>query len=192
MKRSAVVLLLLFASVVLSGSAFAKAFEFGFGGALRIMSGSVTVPPEWDGIWAMADSTYDCITGLKGTSALADTLCSGQVYTQDVAGSPVTFICTGTADATSFHVTCTGSWDIITDCQITYDMQTDATLSGDNYRSVTTTNVSYAGTGIGCSFLPPSCTRVVTYGTRTGPAPSAYCLTPVKRTTWGQLKISYR
>lgn len=192
MTRPAALLLLLCALMAPSGSAYAKTVSFDFGGALRVMSGSITVPPEWDGIWTTQDSTYDCTTGLIGTSSGADTLCTGQVFTEAAAGSPVTLSCTGTADATTYHVTCSGSADVFTDCQVTYDIQIDGTRSSESFRSVTTTTATYSGTGTGCNLLPGSCTRVVTYGTRTGPAPAEYCLTPAKRTTWGQLKMSYR
>ena len=72
------------------------------------------------------------------------------------------------------------------------EIQIDRIRTGDTYRSVTVTNVTYSGTGLGCDLVPPSCTKVVSYGTRTGPAPAEYCLTPVKRATWGQLKVAYR
>jgi hypothetical protein len=34
--------------------------------------------------------------------------------------------------------------------------------------------------------------KIVSYGTRTGPAPAEYCLTSTRHPTWGQLKILYR
>jgi hypothetical protein len=193
MKRFAFVLLLLSASMVSSGSAHATAVVYDFGKALRILSGSTTVPPEWDGIWTHQDSVYDCTTGFKYVSSSSDTLCSGQVYTQDPGGSGVTFDCTGTADATTIHVTCTGSAVVVPDsCQVTFVIQFDATRTSNSYRSVTTVNATYSGTGLVCSLLPATCTRIVAYGTRTGPAPAEYCLTPATRTTWGHIKTLYR
>ena len=184
--------LLLSASMVPAGAAHATPVAYDFNQVLRLTSGSITVPPQWDGVWTTQDSVYDCTTGFQQLVTGADTLCSGQVYTVSSAGSPVTITCTGTADATSFHATCSGTGTIFTDCQLTIDIQIDAILTGDTFRSVTTTNTSYSGTGTGCNLLQPSCTRSVTYGTRTGPAPTAYCLTPAKRATWGQLKETYR
>jgi len=192
MKRIACVVLLLSASALLPGSAHARARVFDFSGALRVMGNTVTVPPEWDGVWTVQDSVYDCTTGFKYFDTSTDTLCSGQVIQQDTTGVPVTIDCNGSADATSYHVTCTGSMDVFTDCQVTYDIQTDATRTSNSFRSVTTMSVSYSGTGTGCDLLPGSCTRTVSYGTRTGPAPLDYCLTPTRRTSWGQLKVSYR
>ena len=74
----------------------------------------------------------------------------------------------------------------------TIDLQIDVVRTNDTYRSVATVNTSYSGTGTGCDLLPPSCTRTVSYGTRTGPAQTAYCETPARQTTWGRLKVTYR
>jgi len=192
MKKLSVVFLLLLAAMLLSGSAQAAPTGYNFGRALRIMSGSFTVPPEWDGIWSTQDSTYDCTTGPTGTSSGLDTLCAGQVFDENSPDGSLTFTCTGTADATTVHATCSGSSTVLPDCQAIFDIQIDVIRSSESYRSVSTTTVTYSGTGTGCSLLPGSCTRIVTYGTRTGPAPSVYCLTPVKGTTWGRLKMLYR
>jgi hypothetical protein len=191
-NRLAFVVLLLSASMMPSGPARAGTAAYNFGRVLRVADASVVVPPEWDGLWATQDSVYDCTTGFKSFSSGVDTLCAGQVYTQDPGSSPVTLTCTGTADATSFHATCSGSAEVFADCQLLMEVQTDATRTGDSYRSVTTISTTYSGTGLGCDLLPATCTRVVSYGTRTGPAPVDYCLTPAKRTSWGQLKVSYR
>jgi hypothetical protein len=195
-RRSAMnrfaLLLLLSALLLPAASAHAAPATYDFHDVFKILSGSVVIPPEWDGVWTTQDSLYDCTTGFKQFVSGSDTLCSGQVYTQDSGGNPFNLVCTGTADATSFHATCTGSGDIITDCLLTMEMQIDGTLTANSYRSVTVTNMSYSGTGTGCDLLPASCTRSVIYGTRTGPAPPLYCATPAKRTTWGQLKMSYR
>ena len=59
-------------------------------------------------------------------------------------------------------------------------------------RIVTTITTTYAGTAEGCSFFPNSCTRVVTYGTRTGSAPVTFCLTGLRQVSWGRLKMLYR
>ena len=191
MKRLAVICLVSLFVALSFGSAYARPSTHGFGAALRAMDGPITVPPEWDGIWTTADSTYDCTAGFTEYSTGKDTICGGRAYSQAPPG-PVTFTCNGTSDATSIHVTCSGSSEIFPDCQATYVIQTDVTRTGETYRSVTTIDVTYSGTGEGCSLLPSSCTRDVTYGTRTGPAPLDFCLTSVKRSSWGQLKILYR
>jgi hypothetical protein len=192
MKRPVVLLLLLFAAMVPAGSASANDVAFGFSSVLGAMSSSIRVPPEWDGIWATQDSVLDCTTGFKQLSSGADTLCSGQVYDQTALGLPLTITCTGTADATTYHATCTGSMEIVANCQATYDIQTDGIRSGDTYRAVTTTTVSYSGTAFGCDLFPGSCTTVISHGTRTEPAPSVYCVTAAKQTSWGSLKAMYR
>ena len=182
-----VIALLLSASLLPAGPAHANPGAYDFSLARSLLS-EIKVPPEWDGVWTTEDSLYDCTTGFKSFFSSADTLCSGQVYN----GGSLNFTCSGTADATSFHATCSGSEPVFTDCLLTFDIQIDGTRTGDSYRSVTVTNSSYSGTGTGCDLLPPNCTRSVTYGTRTGAAPSAYCLTPVSQTTWGQIKVKYR
>ena len=88
-----------------------------------------------------------------------DTLCSGQVFTENAPGSPLAIVCNGTADATTFHATCSGSDTVFTDCLVTFDIQVDGVRTGESYRSVTTTNTSYSGTGTGCDLLPATCTR---------------------------------
>ena len=191
MRRRILVLLVLLAPSLSSVPARAEPAQFNFMGALRIAGSSVTVPLEWDGVWATSDSVYDCTTGFRSTSPGSDTLCAGQVFSQNVPGSPISFDCSGTADATTYHVTCSGSADVL-GCQVTYDIQTDGTRTGTTYRSVTTSTTTYSGTGVGCNLIPSTCTRIVSYGTRTGPAPTTFCSTPVRNTTWGRLKVIYR
>ena len=188
MSRFAIALLLS-AALLPSISAQAAPVASDFRDGLKLASQSVIVPPEWDGIWTQEDSLYDCTTGFKSFFSGTDTLCAGQVYTQ---GGALNVVCNGTADATSFHATCSGSETVFTDCTVMIDIQIDGTRTGNSYRSVTVTNASYSGTGTGCDLLPPSCTRSVTYGTRTSAAPPAYCATPAIPTTWGQLKVKYR
>ncbi len=193
MRRLAMVVLLLSAPLLLSRPARAgAASHFDFAGALRAASSTITVPPEWDGIWATQDSVYDCTTGFQSYGTGLDTLCANQVFNGGTGDSQFTFTCTGTADATTIQTTCTGTGEVFPDCQVTMVVQSDAVRTNDTYRSVTTMNTSYSGTGTGCDMLPSSCTRTVSYGTRTGPAPSDYCSTPAKPTTWGRLKVTYR
>jgi hypothetical protein len=192
MRRPVLALLLLAALIVPHRSAHATPAAYDFSKALRALAGSVKVPPEWDGVWTTQDSVYDCTTGFQALEVGADTLCSGEVFTQAAIASPLTLDCNATADATTFHATCSGSADVMTGCTLTVGIQIDAIRTSSSYRAVTTTDMGYAGSATGCDQLPASCTRTVTYGTRTGPAPSDFCVTPAKRTTWGQLKVSYR
>jgi len=191
MNRLAVGYLLLLTTLLAFGPSHADPAAPRDGNAFRLLAGSITVPSDWDGIWTTQDSVYDCTTGPMSTSSSVDTICSGQSFNGGSSGgSP--FTCTGTADATTIHATCTGSSAAGTDCQADYNIQMDVTRTNTTYKSVSTINVTYSGTGLGCDLYPPMCLRVVSYGTRTGPAPTAYCNTAVMRPTWGRLKTLYR
>jgi hypothetical protein len=90
-------------------------------------------------------------------------------------------------------VTCDGYIVPFPDCSTNIHIQNDVVRTNSSYRSVTTVSTSSTGTALGCNLIPPSCTRTVSYGTRTGPAPSEFCiLTGVRRATWGRLKMMYR
>lgn len=152
-----------------------------------VINGSITVPPEWAGVWQSTDSTYDCTGAFTGTSSSLDTLCAGVTFESDT-----TFSCTGGADGTSYFQHCTGSGEVITDCTYTFDINTHGTRSGDSFFSVSVFSTTYAGTGKGCDFFPDSCDQTNTHSTRIGPAPPAYCATPVVGTSWGRVKSQYR
>jgi hypothetical protein len=151
------------------------------------MSGGISVPVEWSGVWAVEDSTYDCPNTFKSTSASLDTLCTGQSF----QGDP-TFVCTGSATATTFTQTCDGTFNVFPDCDASFHLEVHGTRTGESYFSVATLTVNYVGTGTGCDLVPPSCTQINTHGTRTAPAPAAYCASPVREATWGELKVLYR
>lgn len=157
-----------------------------------VVRASVTVPPAWDGVWDTLDSTYDCSGVLQSTDTGRDTLCGGKDYTSASGGSPITFDCTGTANATTIDVTCTGSFIVIADCTENFTIVTHASLSGGTYHSVSFVNVTISGTDPLCGYLTASCTQLDTWGTYVGPAPGAYCATPVRTSTWGGLKSIYR
>jgi hypothetical protein len=187
--RRLVPMLLLAASILPAGVAQAGPDAAAI---VRAARASITVPPEWDGIWTAVDSIYTCAGAFQSTSTAPDTICGGRDYQTSNPGSPIEFDCTGSADATTFDMTCTGSSEIFTDCIGNYTMHTHATRTGDSYRFVTTIDVNYAGTGTGCEFVPPSCTQINSWGTRTGPAPANYCATAVRSSSWGSLKTRYR
>jgi len=184
--------LVLLASVFLISPAHASSDSPSVDQIMRMARTTVVVPTEWDGIWTTVDSVYTCAGVFQSTSTSEDTICGGKDYSPNTGGSPITFVCTGSATATTFDMTCTGSGDIFTDCTANYTVVTHGTLSGSTNHFVTTVNVTYSGTGTGCSLLPPSCTQIDGWGTRTGPAPSAYCATPTRKSTWGHVKSIYR
>jgi hypothetical protein len=192
MRRFVLLFLLLSATLLPAGSALASGVPLDFGRPFKLLGTLDNVPAEWAGVWTTQDSIYDCTTGFMSSSSGADTLCTGQALTQSVPNSPIVFTCTGTSDATTYHLECNGSVEFFPDCQTVMQIVTDGTRTSESYRTVSTITTTYSGTATGCDLIPGSCLRIVAYGTRTGPAPADYCTTPAKRTTWGQLKVSYR
>jgi len=152
-----------------------------------IVSGTITVPPEWAGIWQYSDTTYDCNGVFQSTSSGLDTLCAGATF-----DTSSTISCTGSATSTTFSQHCTGSGEIFTDCSYNFDIVSHGTRTNDTFFSVSVFNTTYSGTGVGCDLFPNQCTQTNTHNTRIGPAPAAYCSTPAAQTTWGKLKASYR
>lgn len=192
MKRLVLLLVLLSVTLLPARAAFASAVPPDLTRTFKLLGTLDNVPPEWAGVWTTQDSIYDCTTGFMSSSSGTDTLCAGQVLTQSVPNSPIVFTCTGTSDATTYHLECNGSVEFIPDCMTVMQIVTDGTRTSESYRTVSTITTTYSGTATGCDLIPGSCLRIVSYGTRTGPAPAAYCTTPARRTTWGQLKVSYR
>ena len=152
-----------------------------------VINGSITVPPEWAGIWQSTDSTYDCTGAFTGTDTFLDTLCAGVTFEADTS-----FSCTGGADANTYTQHCFGSGEVFPDCNYTFDIQTNGTRTGDSFFSVSVFSTTYSGTGKGCDFFPDSCIQTNSHSTRIGPAPAAYCATPVQGTSWGRVKSQYR
>jgi hypothetical protein len=184
-KRPIVALLVSLLSIVsLSANAHANGIHSrGF----KALGTGIVVPPEWAGVWTTSDSTYDCDGNFQEVSTSTDTVCGGERY----SGDSIDFQCTGTATATSVNLTCTFSQDTL-DCHFAYQSTIQGTLTGSTYRSVAVSSLTVTGSGPFCGFIPGYCDRIVTYGTRTGPAPATYCATPTTKTTWGRLKQIYR
>jgi len=193
---SRLLLLLMVAAALLGAATTAAAAPraLRYAEALRAAGGSVTIPPEWDGIWASEDSVYDCEGAFQSVESYFDTLCAGQVYAyaDEPFGGMFTITCSGTATATTAHVTCSASGEVMTDCLFTFDNEFDAIRTGDTFVAVSITNMGYSGTAEGCNLIPGSCTRIVTRATRISPAPTDYCLTPTRSATWGELRVRYR
>lgn len=149
--------------------------------------GSITVPPEWAGIWQSTDSLYDCNGVFQSMDTFIDTLCAGVTFESDT-----TFSCKGGANGTSYFQHCSGSGEVFEDCTYTFDIQTNGTRTGDSFFSVSVFSTTYTGKGKGCDFFTDSCTQTNTHSTRIGTAPPAYCATPVVGTSWGKVKSQYR
>ena len=139
---------------------------------------SVPVPPEWEGIWVTVDSTDNCFYP-DGASASSSEywICAGGDFYPDVT-------CTGTATATTLHLHC-GSMDCGDECCSGYSVTFDVTRNGDSFDSVEVYEAFW-----GCGY--ELCTTLRAHGTRTGPVPKDYCVTPVLPTTWGGVKAMYR
>ena len=196
MKRLAALMLVAFATVAFATTAAAdrRVPTLSIREMMGLIhgGGQVTIPPEWDGIWAYADSSYDCIGNFTDESAGDDTLCAGAVVYQPEDQVPTNFTCSGSANATTVDVTCTGSEEVVPDCTFNVSFTLHAIRTGTTFYAVSTTSATYDGTGLGCDFLPDFCDQTNTRATRTGPAPPAYCATPVLPASWGELKIRYR
>lgn len=191
MKRFLTPVLLLSLCFVAAESASAGVPTLGGRHILELAGGTDPVPPEWAGIWTVIDSVYDCSGNLTSTSTSTDTLCAGQVFDPGTqADCP--FTCTGTANATSLVMHCTGSCELFPDCTANFDTDFIGTRSGDSYFSVVTMNVTFTGTGKGCESVPPNCTQINSHGTRIAPEPAAYCASPAEGSTWGRVKSRYR
>jgi hypothetical protein len=185
-------MLVLCASILPISATRADAASLSLQDLLRHARAAVIAPVEWDGIWNTVDSTYTCLGVLQSTSAGSDTICGGKDYTPGTYGSGLSISCTGSATPTTIDMTCTGSGAVFTDCNANYTAVIHGDRNNDTYHLVSTVNVTYSGTGLGCNLLPPSCSQVDSWGTRTGPAPPAYCATPAQKSTWGVLKVRYR
>ena len=186
--RRVITALLLPAALLLIGAAHAETST-----PLRLAKSAkafLITPPEWDGTWTTVDSLYLCDGTFINVSPGEDTICGGKDY-EPSSGSDLS--CTGTADATTIDVTCTGSEPSVDfpGCTANYTIVNHQTRSGGTYFSVTTIEVSYSGPA-GCDQNPPACLQVNSHGTRTGAAPLAYCATPTRKSTWGQIKTFYR
>jgi hypothetical protein len=183
---------MLSAATILFAGARAGAESPSIQSVARLARVAVVVPQEWDGVWTTLDSIYTCAGAFQSTSTGADTVCGGKDYQTSAPGSSIVFTCTGTADATTIDMTCTGSGPVFTDCNADYTIVVHGTLASNSYHLVDTVNITYSGTGTGCDLLPPQCIQLDSWGTRTGPAPQAFCLTPARKSTWGELKALYR
>ena len=191
MKRLLLAFLML-APVLVATSARADVVSDRMQQIVRQARAAIVVPTEWDGVWTSVDTTYSCAGAFQNTSTSTDTICGGKDYSPADSGSPVTFDCTGTATATTYDMTCTGSTEIFPDCTSDYTITVHGTLSGGTYFMVTTLQVNYSGTATGCDLVPPTCNQYNSHGTRIGPAPTAFCATPTKQATWGRVKSIYR
>jgi hypothetical protein len=195
MRRPILLALAVTAGLSAATASHASPRAFRYAHAILATHGSITIPNEWDGVWASEDSVYDCSGNLQYVETYLDTLCAGAVVSfedDDPTGGLLTIDCTGSASATTVDILCTGSGEIVTDCTVTLIVDLEGTRTGDSFVATSVTSVTYDGTGTGCDIFPDDCTRVVTHADRIGPAPAVYCATPVRTATWGEVKLRYR
>lgn len=184
-----ILLLLLLASICAVGIANASPAPT-VASLLKAARAQVSVPPEWDGIWTTVDTVYTCEGLFSGTLPPgADTLCGGTEYSNtDPNGT--SFSCTGTANATTIDLTCTGSGEDPPGCTGDFTMTIHGTRTSTTFFNVYTIHGTY--TGLTCP-MPTACFQLNSHGTRTGATTAADCVTtPTKRSSWGELKILYR
>ncbi len=162
-----------------------------FGGAPNAIHGNIVVPPEWAGVWSYTDTTYSCAGDVLDIDGGLDTLCAGTVI-DPAPEEGIEVDCTGGTTPTTINMTCTYNAEIFPDCNIALTVTIVGTRTGETFHSQNTVVQDYSGTGKGCDFFPDDCRRTSTRATRVGPAPEAYCATPVEATTWGQVKSRYR
>ncbi len=191
MKRMAIAVVLLAALLGASAAAAAPVVP-GSRTVLRTLSAADVVPADWAGVWSIADTIYSCLGEVQQTTSGSDTLCAGQEISQESPDPSIQFTCTSSITANTFQIHCAGSMPVMPDCQADFTLDGTGTFSGDSFFSVMTMTTTFSGTGEGCDLFPPSCTQINAHGTRTGPAPIAFCQTPTHAGTWGELKSIYR
>ncbi len=154
-----------------------------------LMGETPQIPAAWSGIWETTDSVYDCADppNLIATSTRTDTLCAGSDYSQELQGFELT--CTGSADDNSAQLSCSGLVPYEEGCDLQFTMETQMTLSGQTAFSVA--QISAVPVPEGC--IPFALCQIIrSHMFRTGPEPKDCALTPVRSTTWGQVKSIYR
>ena len=151
--------------------------------AFETLLTSVPMPPEWEGTWVTVDSVYSDNCYYPGDAVTVSSseysICASRDFYPDVT-------CTGTATATTLHLSC-GSSDCgdAGYCCSGYGLTLDATRNGDAFYLV-----EHYAFWWGCGFEVCSTTRA--HGTRTGPVREDDCATATLPATWGGVKALYR
>ena len=167
--------------------------------AHALEEGVVIVPPAWAGVWDVyEETTSDCATGSVTTRSYRDTLCAGEtmpVFSYPPNSAQPTY-CSGPGFTdTGLALDCSNYFDCHSCCPFgTWDYQANWvanwSLSGD----VATTSVTFTSHIIATAPCASSSSCSKTTGTRTRVWPeSSICgAVPVRRQTWGRLKLLYR
>lgn len=160
--------------------------------ALALMAGpaaaQVEIPAEWEGIWETQIDLYDCDTNfLLFSTTATDTICEGDVLEQP-EGEDSALDCTGSADANSYTLNCTGTEEVAPGCTATYTYVATGTRSGDSYTAEATMDITFSGD---CG-IPDSCQRTEITGTRISSDPGPCEQTPVESWSWNTVRSLYR
>ncbi len=150
-----------------------------------LTAADTNLPSAWVGVWSIHTVETDCTSGATFYDAtLVDTLC----VDQSIAPGDSTVSCNVQVDATSFHVTCSGTQDVIAGCTATFSYDVSGSVTGNSFTSTGTFNITYSGD---CFGAEDSCFNITETGTRTSSDPGV-CNTPTLPNTWGRLKAMYR
>ena len=159
-------------------------------GPLSFLDEHLVVPQEWAGIWQSNFTVYDCDSGFELFSdAQLDTLCTGTPFIGD-EGDDIEFICSGTVDATSADIQCTGSTVVGPDCTAEVVWTMVGTRDGNSMTSTTTFTMTQEGSG--CEGPAVFCIRTEMSGERIGSEPEECGFAPVDATDWSTIKGLYR
>jgi hypothetical protein len=147
----------------------------------------IDVPEAWAGVWEFTWTIYDCDSEIVvDTGESQETLCVNDEFIEPEEGPDIT--CTGTVNATTVNLECTGSEEILPGCTASYDYEFDAVRDGDSMVGTAIVSITFAGD---CP-VTDICTRQETTGERVGPAPEDCGQTPVLQRPWGAIKQMYR
>ncbi len=176
MRNLTMVYVLVVAGVCLVGPAHAESgrlpdLRIGLNTMLR----DVITPAEWAGIWDFEDETFECESSelLSEAYTTPSVPAPASISSTPASNSP----CTGSADANTVSVTCTGSFELMEDCLMEFNSVFTATRNGDTFESVQT--VSTATVGEGCSSRSRSAP-----GPRASPPGSPRPPRPASRRRW--------
>lgn len=159
-------------------------------GLLSFLDEDLVIPEAWAGIWQTNYTVYDCDSGFELFSdAQLDTFCTGTPFV-DNGDDEIDFTCSGTVDATSVDIECSGSTSGGPDCAVELVWTMVGTRDGDSMTSTTTVTMTQVGSG--CVGPAVFCTRMEMTGTRIDAEPEECGLAPTDVLSWSTIKGLYR
>jgi len=149
------------------------------------------IPPEWAGVWAYTDSVFSCTGVFDFVETGNDTLCAGEILGEEGEGPVTDVTCNGSSDANTVSMTCSGSTEVLPDCQATFATSLTGTRTGETYKVTSQFELTFSGGALGCGAFPGFCELIRTTATRIGPEPTE-CSTAVDQADWGLVKQLYQ